>query len=646
MVVESVSRVGVVVMVLVAIGYLLSLVGHRTLWNVLTDRFAYGVPWGSLLVIGGVFAFYLFAQSGLHHWNDPVTLAFRNWAYPYAVGMLTSGFAHASPSHLLGNMLATVVLAPLAEFIWGHYPHDNRQTGMTELVQQAEITAPATPAPTEFDTGLSDSIPSDGTRSETATDTPVSDASKQEATPANQQSTRLRDHPAVRALVIFPGAIIAVSLLTSLYAFGWSLGFSGTVFAFLGFVLLRYPIATAVGMLVISLLSTLLDALFTPVLRVTAANGLSEPPAWAGVNVQAHMLGFLSGVLLALALLWARDEIPDPRRLFVATVLVTTVRGLWQLSTANDGVFVRYQGIGVIFILLLAVLISYIAVCDDTALTGYTPIVIRGIGALWVLGALGVGIGAILINGTATMTVLAVAALTALVVLPGTVLVVPDSVFNWSITPRRLLFASLLLITVVIALPSVGGNSLGMDSDAVPEGALSIDGYHVSYAENIQHGRTNSTDSGLVVSNDQRYVWSVAVDSDTLAHDKTTTVPVGGIGWRETVTAERTGWNVVGNDSVYIVDLNAGEKSIQSFTSNSSQATVKLDGSRFTVVPADNSFRLNITRGSKHVGSTLLPDTSESVTLDKFTISALEQGGTTTLFVSTDNSQVILAQKE
>lgn len=301
--IEMAMRAGVVAVVVVSLYFGIWLVGRGRVREALTDRFLYGVPWGSLVTVCGVVAFYLFAQSGLSHWNEPVTLPFRNWAYPYATGMLSSGFAHNSPSHLVGNMLATVVLAPLAEFVWGHYPHREREPSRPG--QQRDATAvPETPVPAEFDgprradnTAEGGTIPS-GTP-------PVGTVVEEE--PDGPQ--RIWHRPVVRALVIFPGIVFLVSLLTSIYALGWSLGFSGTVFAFLGFVLLRYPITTALSLLAISFLNTLLNTLLTPVLRQSAQAGPPAPPAWAGVNVQAHMLGFLLGVLLALALLWHRDEL-------------------------------------------------------------------------------------------------------------------------------------------------------------------------------------------------------------------------------------------------------------------------------------------------------------------------------------------------
>jgi membrane associated rhomboid family serine protease len=630
--VATLTRVGVAVTAVVAVLFGVSLAGRQRVRRVLTDRFLYGVPWGSLVVIVGVFAFYLFAQSGLRHWNEPVVVAFRNWAYPYVTGMITSAFAHASPSHLLGNMLTTVVLAPLAEFIWGHYPYE--RTATRSPVGSGDSRVPDSPEPAEFDTSPTTGIPSGDP------DTPAPEETDTEDGP------RLRDRPVVRALVVFPGVVLAVSLLTSLYALGWSLGFSGTVFAFLGFVLLRYPVLTAVALLGASLVSTLLNTFLTPVLRATAEGGPPQPPAWAGVNVQAHLLGFLIGVALALCLLWHRDSLPDPARLFGATVLVATVQGLWELSTADGGTFTRYQGIGIVFVLVLAMLITYVATSENNAATDRVATAVRGVAVLWLLGSVGVAAGVVALFGTDTMTVLSVAAVVPALALPGAVLIAPDGV-GVPVTSRRLLFAALVLVTVVIALPSVAGNSLGMESDAVPEGAVTVGDYHVSYAEDATSGRTETTDSGLVVVSERRYVWSVTVSDEVLEHDGTATIPVGGVGWRETVRAERTGWNVVGNDSVYVVDLETDTTRERSFTSAPSRASVTLAGNRIVLVPTENGFSLTVTRNGTEVGSAQVPPPGDAVTVDSLTFSTTaSRDGTTVLFALTDDSRVAIAQKE
>lgn len=635
------TRVGIVAMVGAGLAFGVSLFGRDRLWDALTDRLLLGVPWGSLVVIVGVFAFYLFGQNGLGHWNSPVTLPFRNWAYPYATGMLSSGFAHNSPGHLLGNMLATVVFAPLAEFIWGHYRYESTRETRKPGRPSDDERVPEDPAPTEFD-----GTPGEATIPSAATHQPDDESREAQTQAVASTETRIRDRPVVRALVIFPAVVVLVSLLTSLYALGWSLGFSGTVFAFMGFVLIRYPVTATVSILGISLLNTVLNTLLTPVLRATAESGPPRPPSWAGINVQAHMLGFLVGVLLALGLLWSRDERPNGPRLFLGTVLVAFVQGLWQLSTVSGSEFVRYQGVGVIFVLLLAILITYVAVARNARIEGWGGTLLRGAGGLW-LAAVVLGAAAIVsLFEMSTIVVLTVAVIGALLLAPGLVLVVPGDIFEWSMSSRRLLVVGIVLVAVVIALPSAGGNSLEMDGDAVPDGAVAVGDYRVSYAENVSHGRIPSNDSGLIVVNEQRYIWSRVASTDVLNHRGSVTVPVGGIGWRETVDAERTGWNVVGNDSVYVVDLETGGTTTRSFTSEPSRASVTVANRSVTLIPGDEAFQIKVTQDSETLETVPVPEMGETATAGGLSVQQTERHETPTLVVSTDSTEVVVAQKE
>ena len=86
--------------------------------DVARARLVYGVPWGSLVVIAFVLAVYLFVQSGLADFDDPVTIPFRTWSYFYPLGMATASFSHAGPGHLIGNLAGTAVVAPIAEYAW------------------------------------------------------------------------------------------------------------------------------------------------------------------------------------------------------------------------------------------------------------------------------------------------------------------------------------------------------------------------------------------------------------------------------------------------------------------------------------------------------------------------------------------------
>ena len=121
MVFEAAQRAGIVLVLAVVLVYVWWLVGRGRWRAVLTDRFVYGVPWGSILSLLLVVLVYLFVQSGIESWSDPVVTPFRSWSYSYVLGLLTAGFTHAGPDHLARNLLAAAVPSQLVEYALGHY---------------------------------------------------------------------------------------------------------------------------------------------------------------------------------------------------------------------------------------------------------------------------------------------------------------------------------------------------------------------------------------------------------------------------------------------------------------------------------------------------------------------------------------------
>jgi hypothetical protein len=105
-----------------------------------SDRLLYGIPWGTLVIVGINIVFYFGVQGCLRNFDDPVVLPFVSWSYFYPVGMLTSGIAHGSANHIIGNMAGTIVLAPIAEHARGHHPPETQDDPPGESIE--DIDAP------------------------------------------------------------------------------------------------------------------------------------------------------------------------------------------------------------------------------------------------------------------------------------------------------------------------------------------------------------------------------------------------------------------------------------------------------------------------------------------------------------------------
>lgn len=609
-------QIGIVTTLLVALGYLWLLTGRGTWYDRLSERLLFGIPWGTVVCVTGVVLFYLFAQSGLTHWNSPVTLPFRSWSYFYPLGLLTSGFAHASPGHLTGNMLGTVVLAPLVEYAWGHYPRQ-RADGTYQY------PPPGKPA------------------------APLGDGSTTAA---------LSNRPWVRALVIFPIIVVLISLVTSVFAFGWSLGFSGTVFAFGGFAVVYLPLATIIAMVAFSGTATVYFALLDPVVRATAEAGSSGPPSWWGVNVQAHLLGFLLGAILALTLLHYRNESRRPLLIFSATLLFGLTRQLYIFTDSpEEDVFLQLRGVGVIFVLGLAIVLTATVAADRVTLSdrireiSWIP-TMRLVSLLWV-GAVGVVLwavwsgtiasGSVPVFGIGTVPVLFI-----LLLYPFIPAESPSRI-GTQLSRRDFFMFALIVVVVVVALPSVVTNYAPMADDPVPDGeTLSIEGYEVTYAEGIQHGRIGTNESGVVVVNEQRAIWIAAADKSDLSDSGEVTVPLGGVGWRETVTATREGWNVVGNDSAYVVDLRHDGETIRAFESAGEQARAQIANKSVSVEPGGENFRLNVTRSGVSLGTAEIPAVGEQTRIGTLRFETADVDGTASVFVRADGTRVLIAEAE
>ncbi len=609
------TRIALVVAIGVTAAYFFAVGNPRSYHERLSERFIYGVPLGSLVTVVGVISFYLFAQSGLQHWDTPVTLPFRSWSYFYPEGLLTAGFAHAGSNHLISNMVGTVVLAPIVEYAWSHYPPPRK----------SESTSYEYPPPGDV---------------------------QPEQTLVSPTENRLIRRPWVRALVVFPVAIIAISIVTSVLALGWSLGFSGTVFALGGFAVIYFPVVAIFAMVGITGTGIVVTTVREPVLRATAEPGTPGPPGWWGVNVQAHMLGFLLGVLLAIALLRHRDEQRQPVLVLAAVLTFGLTRQLWAFATGGDGVFVQQRGIGLIFLLALTILITAIFAAKDERI----PTVFDGVGLiperrtlayLW-LGAVG-SVAALIwllagLSGIGWVGALLFVTALVILALPGLPVALPDSIVATPISGRQVLVFGLLAVALIIAVPSFASNAPGMSDDPVPGNeSITVADYHVTYAEDAPHERATGNESGVIVVSEQRDIWTSVVSKNELVHNGETTVVVGGLGWRDTVDVNRTGWNLNGGDRAYVVDLN---EAVRAFTSDREQAGARIANQSMAISPGPDQFHIEVSAGGEQVGSTPIPSLNETASVGELQFSHELDDERQVIVAQQEGTSVEIAQKE
>jgi membrane associated rhomboid family serine protease len=503
------------------------------------SRLLLGVPWGTLTSGLFVLGVYLFVQDGLGHWHAPVTIPYRSWSYLYPLGVAVAGFAHNGVGHLTGNLLGTVVLGTLAEYAWGHFP-------------------------TERGAGSFSSW---------------------------------RTNPYVRAFVLFPGGVVVVGLLTSLFAWGPVIGFSGVVFAFAGFALVRYPIGTVVALAVDDVVGVFYRALQDPV-TVARAEPSFGGPWWAGIAIQGHLLGLFLGLVVGAAVLGRRER--NPTRLFAGALLVATSLSLWALWWfRGNSEFVLYRGLGVVFVLGLSLLVT-------------------------------LGVLATHLEWT-----------------------VPEL----NVSARTVGLLVLVLPVLVVSAAAVPLNLSTVADDSAPgDGpAIEVRDYTVVYAENVTNQQTSVVNlsvlgettqvrsSGVIVVSGERHLWTEAVSTARLAFAGRVSVVLGGPGWRQAVFVSRDGWNVAGNGTAYRVFLRrAGGPKQLAFVSEGRTADPVLAGHRVEVDPRMDGYFLDVSRNNTTISSVPLPTANETRTVANITFSRVENR----IIAEVDGTRVEIAKRE
>ena len=543
--VSRVAVIGAAVLAVIVVVLLERRQGSRPLAAV-RRRLLFGVPWGTLVSAAFVVGVYLFVQGGWGNWFDPVVTPFRAWSYLAPLGVALAGFAHAGPGHLLGNLIGTLTLAPLVEYAVSHYP-----------------------------------------------------------TKRGSSLTTLRHNPYVRAFLLFPAAVVLVGLASSVFSLGPVIGFSGVVFAFAGFAVVRYPLGTVVALTAGDVLSVGWRAIQRP---VTVASGRPAfiTPWWADIAIHGHAFGLLTGVVAAGLLFRARDTpLPSPRRLLAGSLFVAVSQSLWAVYWfRGNGEFILFRAIGLALVVGLAVLITALAVERTPQLS----------------------VGGLATDGSGDDQ-------------PS------DGGFQWlgdeggpttddrpglvgSLRRGDVGAGALLVLLVVVALlagAAVPTNLLAVGGQPLPNEPVEVRGYQVGYAEGVENGMvsvvdvegfglsTNVQTSGVIVRNPERGVWTTVVSKQQLAFAGSRGVTLGGVGWRDSVRVTREGYSVVGGGAVYRVSLAVDDQRRVVYTADSAQAAPRVAGWNVSVALRDGEFRLVAARNGTNY-TTRLPGENETVT--------------------------------
>jgi len=422
--------------------------------------------------------------------------------------------------------------------------------------------------------------------------------------PATTRGWRRR--PAGR-VAIFVAAVFGVGLVTSLFVPGPLIGFSGVIFAFAGVALVVYPVATVLAILGSNALSLVYRSWTDPVSIAEASQRFISPP-WSDVAVQGHALGLLVGIGVGVVLLRRRDRELDTARVLFAGVVYGVAQGLylffWPVGPSR---FAMFRAVGLAAIVFFATLLAVALSGSDRRL-------------------------------------------------------VPD---RWpsdsglrnslgGVTRPRAALALLLVPIVVLAAVAVPFNAVLID-DANVDSGVEVGDYRITYAEGVPdlsvpairlpvvNRQFRVERSGVIVVNEDRNVWEEVVPKGGLAFRGQARVTVGGLGWRETVSVNRTTWTVVDGGKTYTVYVRRpGEARQQVYIDDPVRVPAVLDGKRVVISPTGAGYELHVTRNESVLDSAPVPEPGTNVTLANLTV---ERRGTN-LVASFDRTRITIARLE
>lgn len=374
-------------------------------------------------------------------------------------------------------------------------------------------------------------------------------------------------NPYVRILTV-PVVSIAVGLFTSLFALGPVVGFSGVVFAYAGFALVQRPLLAMLAILGSRVLNLAFSAVTNP-RSVAVPRPRVITPWWTDIAIQGHAVGLLAGILIAIALSRSRDAWPAPRRLWFGLLAFASFQGLWAVYTPADGgrfILFRWIGVSIVFILATVVVVGAARELDAPV-----PAI--------------------------------------------------------DVSRRSVALGIIVVILASLSASAVFYNVGPVNQQPGPDTTLEVRDYSVGYAEDIPNGYVgavtipfagNSTQintSGVVITSDDRYVWQTVVHPAELKNRGRSSVLLGGLGWRERVYVNRTGWSLRGNENVYQVYLRRGGTDQRlAFSSEPATAEPTIAGKNISMYPAGDRFGFRVSRRGGQIGTARVPGNGTSVT--------------------------------
>ena len=410
-------------------------------------------------------------------------------------------------------------------------------------------------------------------------------------------------NPFVRVGIFF-GAILFTGLLTAAFSWGPIIGFSGVTYALAGFALVFYPVSTIVAVAGWSRLRHVYTAFASP--YSIAETGVSYDSVWwAGTAVQGHAFGFLLGVFVAALVLRARDTTANPARIWLAAMIYGIANGLWRVYWfLGDGQYVQFKAIGTTLVFVLAALIIVLVAGSDRSAFSWLPQADQ------------------LVDPTPRWQVAASVLLAVLVTM------------------------SMVGATINLAAPAGGG---------LPDDAVEVNDYEIAYAENVTNQQiavldlpfldqvTQVRTSGVIVTSEKRHLWRRAISKRALEARGSGRVLVGGVGWRSSVWATRSGWSVVGGNITYRVFLDPdGDEKRLVHTSAPAVADLRLANRTIAIRPAADAFEVVVERGNQTLGTVAIPEDGGNATVGGIRFNRSSRD----LYASIDGTHIRVANRQ